>query len=304
VSGSTQRAEEDAIEWLSGTLQDFTTGFPLAFIIRNKAQRSSDYEFLKGKFRPSHADYAVYRRYGIYDHRGGGRLSGRETTARVVGGAVAKLLLKEAGIDIRAYTLQIGNVRLPEEGIAYTVDQIRSSRVRCPDEDVSKQMEALIEATGEAGDTLGGIVACRIRGVPAGMGDPVFEKLDAELARAMVSIGAVKGVEFGSGFGAATMQGSQHNDPWIFRDGIRTKTNNSGGIQGGISNGEELYFKVAFKPVSSIRKEQELMDVQGRSFTYTGQGRHDVCIVPRAVAVVEAMAALVLADHHLRYKTL
>ena len=277
---SSPRKEEDRIEILSGVFEGKTTGAPIAFIIPNKDHRSEDYSAVKDLFRPSHADYAWEKKFGHRDYRGGGRISARETAARVAGGAFARLFLNSKGIKIKAVVCEIGRFKLPSEETA---------------------ANEYLMALKEAGDTAGGIIQCVISGLPAGLGEPVFDKLQAGLARAMMSINAVKGFEYGSGFEGARMKGSEHNDSFIVSaDGsISTSTNFSGGIQGGISNGMPVEFRVAFKPVSSILQSQETIDKHGRPVQYTGSGRHDVCVVPRAVPIVEAMAALVIADHML-----
>ncbi len=300
---TTSRKEEDKVEFLSGIFENKTTGTPIAFIIRNKDQKSEDYDEMKDAFRPSHADFTYHQKYGIRDHRGGGRASARETAARVVAGAIAKLLLKKIGVSIAGYVLQIGNVKLEKKYQSLDFQQVEQSQVRCPDENVSAKMIKLIENVKAEGDTVGGVIRCIIKGVPAGLGEPVFDKLQADLAKAMLSINAVKGFEYGSGFEAAGMKGSEHNDVFKNLNGkILTKTNNSGGIQGGISNGQDIYFNVAFKPVATLMKDQETVNSSGEKVILKGKGRHDVCVVPRAVPIVEAMAAIVITDHLLRDK--
>lgn len=290
------RREADEVELLSGIFENKTTGAPVGFIIPNKDQKPADYDHLKDAYRPSHADYTYEQKYGIRDHRGGGRASARETVARVVAGSFAKMILGNSGIDVRAYTHSIGGIIMNAGDVDLSVAE--DSPVRCPDPHASGAMVKLIEETREAGDTLGGVVECRVTGAPAGLGEPVFDKLHADLAKAMLSINAVKGFEIGSGFEAASMKGSEHND--LFErsgSGITTSTNFSGGIQGGISNGREIVFRIAFKPVATLMKDQETVTASGEKKVIPGKGRHDVCVVPRAVPVVEAMAALVLADH-------
>ncbi len=301
---TTSRTEDDKVEFLSGIFEGKAIGTPIAFIIRNKDQKPEDYDQLKDTFRPSHADFTYQEKYGIRDYRGGGRASARETAARVVAGAIAKLLLKKIGVSITGYVSQIGSVKLEKNYQSLDFQQVEKSRVRCPDENVSAKMIELIENVKAEGDTVGGVVKCVILGVPVGLGEPVFDKLQADLAKAMLSINAVKGFDYGSGFKAAEMNGSEHNDVFEKREGkITTKTNWSGGIQGGISNGQEIYFRVAFKPVATLMKDQETVNAAGEKVILKGKGRHDVCVVPRAVPIVEAMAALVLADHILKSRT-
>ena len=296
---TTQRNESDEIEILSGVYDGKTTGTPIAFLVKNANNRSEDYSHLQETFRPSHADYTYYKKYGIYDFRGGGRASARETLARVAAGAIARQFILRSGISVSAYVSQIGNV-IAGNYAEITEEIIDQSPVRCPDKDAAELMMKLIKETGAKGDTLGGIINCSIKGCPVGLGEPVFDKLHADLAKAMLSINAVKGFEYGSGFASASMTGTENND--LFDEGFKTKTNNSGGIQGGISNGEEIYFRVAFKPVATIMQSQESVDKSGNKVVIEGKGRHDVCVVPRAVPIVEAMAALVIADHLLRNK--
>ena len=299
----TQRKESDEIEVLSGIFNGKTTGTPVAMLIRNLDHKSQDYNEMTNKYRPSHADYTYDAKYGIRDPFGGGRSSARETAARVAAGALAKLLLKKSDINITAYVSQVGHVQIP---LNMNPDPkiIESNPLRCPDTEVAEKMEQVIREIRKQGDTIGGKITCIIHGVPPGVGEPVFDKLHADLAKAIMSINAVKGFEYGSGFGSVQMKGSEHND--IFEnsgDGISTKTNYSGGIQGGISNGMPIYFNVAFKPVATIMQSQETIDNLGNETTIEGKGRHDPCVVPRAVPIVEAMAALVLADHILRNRT-
>ncbi len=300
---TTQRKEDDTLNILSGVFEGVSTGMPIALTIENQDQRSKDYSHIAESFRPSHADFTYEAKYGIRDYRGGGRSSARETAARVAAGAVAKLFLRQHGISINAFVSQVGDVRSPHYttlDLSKTEDNI----VRCPDAATAEKMIALIDQVRLDRDTIGGIVTCVIENVPVGLGEPVFDKLHAELGKAMLSINAVKGFEYGSGFAGIAMRGSQHNDAF-YREGdrIRTKTNYSGGIQGGISNGEPIYFNVAFKPVATIMQDQESIDTNGNPVTVSGKGRHDPCVVPRAVPIVEAMAALVIADFYLQAKT-
>ena len=297
---TTQRKEDDTFKILSGVFEGKSTGTPIAIVIENQDQRSKDYGHIAEAFRPSHADYTYEAKYGNRDYRGGGRSSARETAARVAAGAIAKLLLKSIGIEINAYVSQVGELKAPhytQLDLAKTEDNI----IRCPDPAIAEKMIALIDQVRLERDTIGGIVTCVIKNTPVGLGEPVFDKLHAELGKAMLSINAVKGFEYGSGFAGITMRGSQHNDEFYNEGGrIRTRTNHSGGIQGGISNGEDIYFNVAFKPVATIMQDQASVDKQGNETTVSGKGRHDPCVVPRAVPIVEAMAALVLVDFVLR----
>jgi chorismate synthase len=301
----TQRKESDKVEFLSGIFEGKSTGAPIGFIIQNEGQKTKDYDKLKDVFRPSHADYTYNLKYGIRDHRGGGRSSARETACRVVGGAIAKLLLKENHVFIKAYVSQIAEARVEKPYTAFDFEAMEENIVRCPDPEVAEKMIALIEEARKSGDTVGGIITCFIKNTPPGLGEPVFDKLHAELGKAMLSINAVKGFEYGSGFGAAKMRGSEHNDVFYASESgeVKSGTNNSGGIQGGISNGEDIYFNVAFKPVATILQKQESVDTSGRNIEFKAEGRHDPCVLPRAVPVVEAMAALVLADYWLLNKT-
>jgi chorismate synthase len=300
---TTQRKEEDLFKILSGVFEGVSTGMPIAITIENQDQRSKDYSHIAQAFRPSHADYTYETKYGIRDYRGGGRSSARETAARVAAGAIAKLLLKENGIAIYGYVSQVGEIKAPH----YTeldLSKTEGNIIRCPDAATAEKMIALIEQVRLDRDTIGGIVTCVIQNAPVGLGEPVFDKLHAELGKAMLSINAVKGFEYGSGFEGIKLRGSQHNDVFFNEgDKIRTKTNYSGGVQGGISNGEYIYFNVAFKPVATIMQDQESVDKEGKSVTVSGKGRHDPCVVPRAVPIVEAMAALVIADFLLLNKT-
>jgi chorismate synthase len=290
------------VKFLSGIFEGGSTGAPIGFVIYNENQKSKDYDHLKDAYRPSHADYTYEMKYGLRDHRGGGRSSARETASRVVAGAVAKLFLRQHGIDIFAYVSQVQNIKLEKNYCEVDCSQIEKNIVRCPDEKTAAQMIELIEQVRKQGDTVGGIVSCVARQVPAGLGEPAFDKLHAELGKAMLSINAVKGFEYGSGFDSILHKGSQLNDLFENREGIRTKTNNSGGIQGGISNGGDIYFNVAFKPVATIMQKQQTVNKSGEEIMLEGRGRHDPCVLPRAVPIVEAMAALVLADHLLLNK--
>ena len=300
----TQRKEGDEFELLSGVFEGKTTGTPICMVIRNKDQRSRDYSHIMDKYRPSHADFTYDQKYGFRDYRGGGRSSARETAARVAAGAVAKLLLKEYGIRITGYVSQVGALKVEKPYQELDFNQIEANPVRCADAAMAVKMEALIKQIRKEGDTIGGVVSAVIEGMPMGLGAPVFDKLHADLAKAMMSINAAKGFEYGSGFGGVEMKGSQHNDVFEVVDGRTiTKTNYSGGVQGGISNGMDIYFRVAFKPVATIVQAQDSVDKSGKLVTVTGKGRHDPCVVPRAVPIVEAMAALVIADHLLRDKS-
>lgn len=294
----TQRKEEDEVKFLSGIFEGKTTGTPIGFIIENTDQKSKDYSHIKDIYRPSHADYTYDKKYGIRDYRGGGRSSARETACRVVAGAIAKQLLKD--IKITAYVSSVGEMELKKNYSELDFSEIEKNPVRCPNAEMALKMEDYIKSIRKEGDTIGGIVTCVIKNVPIGLGEPVFDKLHAELGKAMLSINAVKGFEYGSGFAGTEMKGSEHND--IFEADGSTKTNYSGGIQGGISNGEDIYFKVAFKPVATIMQKQDTIDSKGNKAEAEGKGRHDPCVVPRAVPIVESMAALVLADFYLLNK--
>jgi chorismate synthase len=302
---TTQRNEDEDFEILSGVFEGKTTGTPISIIIKNKDQREKDYYHISDKFRPSHADYTYYLKYGIRDYRGGGRSSARETVSRVLAGSIAKIILKKYNVSVKAYVSQIGNIVLDKKYNELNLENVESSIVRCPDEDTSKKMINLIKEIRKEGDTIGGTVTCVISNVPVGIGEPVFDKLNADLSKAIFSINAVKGFEIGSGFNSAFMKGSEHNDIFYTDNNniIRTKTNYSGGIQGGISNGEDIYFKVAFKPVSTILKRQDSINIEGKNVIIEGKGRHDPCVVPRAVPIVEAMSSIVIVDHILRNKT-
>ncbi len=292
---TTQRKESDKVEFLSGIFEGNTLGTPIGFIIPNQDAKSKDYSHIKDVYRPSHADFTYQKKYGIRDYRGGGRSSARETACRVVAGSVARQLLK--GVSINAYVSQVGSLSLQKNYKDLDLSKTDDSIVRCPDSAVAEQFISAIEKVRKEGDTLGGVITCVIQGVPVGWGEPVFDKLHADMGKAMLSINAVKGFEYGSGFAGTHMKGSEHND--IFRKEGGTAGNHSGGIQGGISNGEDIYFQVAFKPVATIMQDQETINEQGEKTTAKGKGRHDPCVVPRAVPIVEAMAALVLADHYL-----
>ena len=296
---TTSRQELDHVELLSGIFEGKTTGCPIGFIVRNSDHHSSDYDNLRDLFRPSHADYTYYKKYGIRDHRGGGRSSARETISRVVGGALAKLALRSLfGIEIHAYTSQVGNIRIGTDYHALDLSLTETNAVRCPDLIKAAEMERLILDVKRSGDTIGGIITCVITGCPAGIGEPSFSKLHSALGASMLSINAVKGFDYGSGFEGVEHRGSEQNDLFINENGrIRTKTNHSGGIQGGISNGEDIYFRVAFKPVATLLKSQATVDKDGNPTTVLAKGRHDPCVLPRAVPVVEAMAAITLLDY-------
>lgn len=314
---TTQRKEEDEVKFLSGIFEGKTTGHPIGFVIENTNQKSNDYEHIKDAFRPSHADYTYQEKYGIRDYRGGGRSSARETVARIVAGAIAKLLLKHYGINIQAYVSQVGHIKLEKPYTQLDLSKTEESIIRCPDAATAYKMVSYIEDIRKEGDTIGGIVSCVIKGTPIGLGEPVFDKLHAELGKAMLSINAVKGFEYGAGFNSINFKGSELNDAFVSSSvtlsgvegqvenykQVTTSTNHSGGIQGGISNGEDIYFNVAFKPVATIMQDQQSIDANGNEITVKGKGRHDPCVLPRAVPIVESMAAMVLADFILRNKT-
>ena len=306
----TQRKEKDIVEFLSGIFNGKTMGTPIGFIIRNENQKSKDYDHNVDIYRPSHADYTYDAKYGMRDHRGGGRSSARETVSRVVGGAIAKLILKKYGILIRAYTSQVGDIKLLKSYLDLDLTKTETNIVRCPDDLIADTMIQKIEQVRKEGDTIGGVISCVIKGAPAGLGEPVFDKLHADLGKAMLSINAVKGFEYGSGFEGTKMSGSQHNDSPIPNPSPKGKgveiafqSNNSGGILGGISNGEDIYFRVAFKPIATIMQKQNTVNSKGEAVEMIGTGRHDPCVLPRAVPIVEAMAALVLVDHLLRARS-
>lgn len=298
---TTSRNEADKVEFLSGVFEGKSTGTPIGFEVRNTNQHSQDYENMRCLFRPSHADYTYYNKYGIRDHRGGGRSSARITIARCVGGALAKLALRHLGINITAYTSQVGDIALERDYHLYDLSKTEDNIVRCPDQQKAKEMEELIAQVKADGDTIGGVITCVIKGCPVGLGEPEFDKLHALLGAAMLGINAVKGFEYGEGFDGVTARGSQQNDTFV--PGITTATNHSGGIQGGISNGQDIYFRVAFKPVATILKEQDTVDLEGNATKLTARGRHDPCVLPRAVPVVEAMAAMVILDSYLVNKS-
>lgn len=301
---TTQRKEADEFEILSGVFEGKSTGTPISILIRNQDQRSKDYSHIADKFRPSHADYTFQAKYGHRDYRGGGRSSARETAARVAAGAIAKLYLKSQGISCLSYVSQVGKMKLEKSYHELDLSKIEDNILRCPDQEKAEEMIKLIDQTRKSRDTIGGIITGVIQGVPAGLGEPVFDKLHAELGKAMLSINAVKGFEYGSGFEGVKMNGSQHNDAF-FKEGdqVKTRTNHSGGVQGGISNGQDIYFNVAFKPVATIMDDQESINEAGEKVTVSGKGRHDPCVVPRAVPIVDAMSALVIADYLLISKT-
>ncbi len=295
---TTPRKEADRVEFLSGVFEGVTTGCPIGFIVRNEHQHSSDYENLRNLYRPSHADYTYQQKYGIRDHRGGGRSSARETIARVVGGAVAKLVLQKYQIRITAYTSQVGNIKLTEPYTAYDFSEIEKNPVRCPDVEKAAQMAELIAEVKACGDTIGGVITGVIQGLPVGLGEPCFGKFHAQLGAAMLSINAAKGFEYGAGFAGVERRGSELNDVFFVDETgkIRTRTNNSGGVQGGITNGEDVYFRVAFKPVATLLREQQTVNHQNESVVVKARGRHDACVLPRAVPIVEAMTAMVTLD--------
>ena len=296
---TTNRKEADEVTFLSGIFEGKTTGTPIGFVIANTNQKSKDYSHLKDTFRPSHADYTYEKKYGHRDYRGGGRSSARETASRVVAGAIAKQVL--SNIKIQAFVSSVGDIYINKPYQELDLSKTESNAVRCPDKSTAEKMISKIEEIKKSGDTIGGIVMCVIQNVPIGLGEPVFDKLHAQLGKAMLSINAVKGIEFGSGFCGTEMKGSEHND--LFMDDGSTKSNLSGGVQGGISNGMDIYFRVAFKPVATIMQKQNTLDTDGNIVELQGKGRHDPCVVPRAVPIVEAMSALVLADLFLLNKT-
>ena len=295
---TTSRQEPDQVELLSGVFEGKSTGCPIGFIVRNQNQHSQDYENMRCLFRPSHADYTYYNKYGIRDHRGGGRSSARITISRCVGGALAKLVLQRQGISVQAYTSQVGSIALERDYHRYDLSMTETNAVRCPDLEKAVQMEEYIAKVKAEGDTIGGIITCVIKGCPTGLGEPEFGKLHAALGAAMLSINAVKGFEYGEGFDGVTSRGSEQNDVFVPSEGgISTATNHSGGIQGGISNGQDICFRVAFKPVATILQEQQTIDLEGNPTTFTAHGRHDPCVLPRAVPVVEAMASMTVLDN-------
>ena len=302
---TTSRNEADKVEFLSGVFEGKSTGTPIGFEVRNQNQHSQDYENMRCVFRPSHADYTYQNKYSIRDHRGGGRSSARITIARCVGGALAKLALRQLGISVTAYTSQVGSIALDRDYHQYDLSTIENNIVRCPDQEKALEMEQLIAQVKAEGDTIGGIITCVIKGCPVGLGEPEFDKLHAQLGSAMLGINAVKGFEYGEGFAGVTTRGSEQNDVFTPSSdgGITTRTNHSGGIQGGISNGQDIYFRVAFKPVATLLMEQDTVDLEGNPTKLTARGRHDPCVLPRAVPVVEAMAAMVILDNYLMNKT-
>ncbi len=306
---TTQRKEEDEVKFLSGIFEGKTTGHPIGFTIENTNQKPTDYEHIKDTFRPSHADFTYQEKYGIRDYRGGGRSSARETSCRIVGGAIAKLYLKHLNVSIQAYVSQVGNIKLEKTYQELDLSKTEESIIRCPDAATAFKMVSYIEDIRKEGDTIGGIVSCVIKGTPIGLGEPVFDKLHADLGKAMLSINAVKGFEYGEGFNSINFKGSELNDSFVSSSEVEnnkkitTSTNHSGGIQGGISNGQDINFKVAFKPVATIMQDQQSVDKDGNELVVKGKGRHDPCVLPRAVPIVESMAALVIADFALRNRT-
>lgn len=301
---TTSRKEPDRVELLSGVFEGKSTGCPIGFIVRNTNQHSGDYDNMRELFRPSHADYTYYNKYGVRDHRGGGRSSARITISRCVAGALAKMVLRQMGISIQAYTSQVGNIALDRDYRKYDLTLTETNAVRCPDQKKAEEMISLIEEVKADGDTIGGVITAVIKGCPPGLGQPEAGKLHAALGAAMLSINAVKGFEYGEGFDGVSQRGSEQNDIFLAMDGkITTATNHSGGIQGGISNGQDIYFRVAFKPVATLLREQNTVDIEGKATTLTAKGRHDPCVLPRAVPVVEAMAAMTILDYYLLNKT-
>jgi len=301
----TPRKEEDRVEFLSGVFEGRTTGTPISLLVRNADQRPAAYDEMRDKFRPSHADFTYQAKYGMRDHRGGGRSSARETVGRVAAGAIArKVLALAGGVEVRAFLTQVHDIAVPADALAAfpTFAEVEATPVRCPHPETAARMIERIKAVRSEGDSVGGVIECRVRGLPAGLGEPVFDRLEADLAKAMLSLPATKGFELGSGFAGAALRGSEHNDAFEVREGrVRTRTNRSGGTQGGISNGEELVFRTAFKPTATILQRQATVDTAGAATELIGRGRHDPCVVPRAVPIVEAMTALVLLDHWLRH---
>ncbi len=298
---TTSRKEADKVELLSGVFEGKSTGCPIGFVVRNTSQHSQDYENMRNVFRPSHADYTYTTKYGERDHRGGGRSSARITISRCVAGALAKLALRQIGVSITAYTSQVGDIAIDLDYRHHDFSKIETNAVRCPDVEAAAKMEQLIAEVKGQGDTIGGIITCVVKGCPVGLGEPEFDKLHAALGSAMLGINAVKGFEYGAGFACVNRRGSELND--VFTEGFHTSTNNSGGIQGGISNGEDIYFRVAFKPVATLLMEQPTVDKDGNPTTLTARGRHDPCVLPRAVPIVEAMAAMTILDYYLLSKT-
>lgn len=301
---TTARNEADRVELLSGVFEGKSTGCPIGFVVRNTNQHSQDYENMRCLFRPSHADYTYYNKYGVRDHRGGGRSSARVTISRCVGGALAKLALRQLGISVQAYTSQVGTIALDRDYRKYDLSLAETNAVRCPDPEKAGEMERLIYRIKGEGDTIGGIITCVVKGCPVGLGEPEFGKLHASLGSAMLGINAVKGFEYGCGFDGVTARGSEQNDVFLNENGtITTATNRSGGIQGGISNGQDIYFRVAFKPVATLLMEQDTVDKEGNPTKLTARGRHDPCVLPRAVPIVEAMTAMTVLDYYLFNKT-
>ena len=297
---STPRKEGDKVDILSGTFEGKTTGTPIAFVIWNENQHSTDYDHLKEVYRPSHADYTYQQKYGIRDHRGGGRSSARETASRVVAGAIAKLALKQLGVEITAFTSQVGHIAMTQTFETADLSLIESNVVRCPETATAEKMIEYIKQLKGEGDSIGGIISCVVKGVPIGWGEPIFDKLQARLAQSMLSINATHGFDYGRGFDGVSLKGSEMNDSFVKEgDQITTKTNNSGGVQGGISNGQDIYFRVLFKPVATISKKQDTVDIHSKEVELEARGRHDPCVLPRAVPIVEAMAALTLLDLYL-----
>lgn len=300
---TTQRQEADQVKILSGVFEGKSTGTPIGLLVYNADARSKDYSHIAEKFRPSHADFTYQEKYGIRDYRGGGRSSARETLARVAAGAIAKRILNQLGIEVYSYVSQAGPIKLEKTYQELDLSKIEDNIVRCPDAEVAEKMIEFIDETRKNRDTVGGVVSAVIKGVPVGLGEPVFDKLHAELGKAMLSINAVKGFEYGSGFEGVEKYGSEHNDEFYVEDGkVKTKTNYSGGIQGGISNGEDIYFRVAFKPVATLMMDQDSVDISGNPVVVSGKGRHDPCVVSRAVPIVDAMSAIVILDFYLRNK--
>lgn len=294
---ATPRKEDDKVEFLSGIFEGKTTGTPIAFIIWNQNQHSKDYDHLKEIYRPSHADFTYQQKYGIRDHRGGGRSSARETASRVVAGAVAKLALKQHGISISAYTSQVGHIAMTQSLDTADLSLIENNIVRCPQQEIAEKMIAYIQELKKSGDSIGGIISCVVKGVPVGLGEPIFDKLQARLAASMLSINASHGFDYGKGFDGVSLKGSEMNDPFVkIGEQVGTKSNYSGGIQGGISNGQDIYFRVLFKPVATISKKQETLDIHNNEIELEAKGRHDPCVLPRAVPIVEAMAAITILD--------
>jgi chorismate synthase len=299
---TTPRDEADHVEILSGVYDGLTLGTPIAMLVRNKDARPQAYDEMKEKFRPSHADFTYQTKYGHRNHEGGGRSSARETIARVAAGAIAKKILAYENIEIRAYVERIHDLQMPDGFTFPTLDQVESSPTRCPHPESAAIMEARVLEAKKAGDSVGGSILCRVLGLPVGLGSPVFDRMEADLAKSMLSLPATKGFEVGSGFSGTYLKGSEHNDLFESQDGsVRTTTNRSGGVQGGISNGEELYFRTAFKPTATVLQKQKTVDQEGKETELMGRGRHDPCVLPRAVPIVEAMTALVLIDHRMRH---